>query len=140
MLSIFVLMMAVYAVEPTPAILLLPLVVALNFVLACAAAYPASLIGLSFRELRPFAISIVRTLFFVAPGLVALSELTGSAQDLVKFNPVSGVMEAYRDVLLYGQVPELWEFAYPLAWTLLLAAIFVPLYRREQREFAKVVA
>ena len=139
MLSIFVLMMAIYAVEPTPATLLLPAVVALNFALACAAAYPASLLGLSFRELRAFAISLVRTMFFVAPGLVALSELTGDARALVKLNPVTGVMEAYRDVLLYGNVPELWEFAYPLAWAVLIAAIFVPLYAREQRDFAKVV-
>jgi ABC-2 type transport system permease protein len=139
MLSIFVMMMAIYGVAPTAAIAFLPLVILLNFALACAAAYPASLLGLSFRELRPFAVSLVRTLFFVAPGLVALSELTGTTHDVVRFNPVTGVMEAYRDVLLYGNAPELWEFAFPLAWAALLAAIFVPIYAREQRDFAKVL-
>jgi ABC-2 type transport system permease protein len=138
-LSLFVVMMAVYAIAPSPAIAFLPLIVATNFALAAAAAYPASLLGLSFRELRAFAISAVRTLFFVGPGLVTLSELTGRAQDLVRINPITGVIEAYRDVLLYGQAPEAWELLYPLAWAALLAAVFVPIYRREQRDFAKVV-
>ena len=139
MLSIFVLMMAIYAVEPTGAIAFLPLVLLTNFALAAAAAYPASLLGLSFLEFRAFAVSFMRTLFFVAPGLVALSEITGTAHDLVRLNPISGVIEAYRDVLLYGNTPELWEFAYPLAWAVVLAVIFVPVYGREQRDFAKVV-
>jgi lipopolysaccharide transport system permease protein len=138
-LSLFVVMMAAYAVAPTPAIAFFPLVVAVNFALAIAAAYPASLLGLSFRELRAFAVSLVRTLFFVSPGLVTLSELTGSVQDLVRLNPVTGLIEAYRDVLLYGQAPAVWELAYPLAWAALLAGIFVPVYRRQQRDFAKVV-
>jgi lipopolysaccharide transport system permease protein len=138
-LSLFVVMMAVYAVAPTPAIAALPLVGATNFALAVAAAYPASLLGLSFRELRAFAISLVRTLFFIAPGLVTLSEITGRAQDLVRINPITGVIEAYRDVLLYGRAPAAWELLYPLAWAAVLAAVFVPIYRRDQRDFAKVV-
>jgi len=139
MLSIFVLMMVIYAVEPTGALAFLPLVLLTNFALACAAAYPASLLGLSFREFRAFAVSFMRTMFFVAPGLVALSEITGTANDLVRLNPISGVIEAYRDVFLYGNAPELWEFAIPLGWAALLAVIFVPIYGREQRDFAKVV-
>ena len=139
MLSIFVLMMVIYAVEPTGALVFLPLVLLTNFALACAADYPASLLGLSFREFRAFAVSFMRTMFFVAPGLVAFSELTGTAKEIVRINPISGVIEAYRDVFLYGNAPELWELAIPLGWAALLALIFVPIYGREQRDFAKVV-
>ena len=138
-LSLFVVMMAAYLVAPTPAILFLPLIIAVNFALAAAAAYPASLLGLSFRELRAFAVSAVRTLFFIAPGLVTLSELTGRTNDLVRLNPITGVIEAYRDVLLHGNAPEVWQLAYPLAWAALLAVVFVPIYSRQQRDFAKVV-
>ena len=139
MLSIFVLMMGIYAVAPTTALAFLPVVVATNFAVACAAAYPASLLGLSFREFRPFAVSLVRTMFFVAPGLVALDQMTGKAHDLVRLNPISGVIEGYRDVLLYGNAPELWELAIPLGWAALIAVVFVPVYGREQRDFAKVL-
>lgn len=138
-LLLLALMMVVYGVEPTAAILWLPLVVAVNLLLAAAASYPAALIGVWISDLRSFVVSAVRTLFFVAPGLVAIDQITGDARDLVKINPLSGLFEAYRDTLLYGQAPAAWELLIPLAWTAALAAIFVPLFRREQRHLAKVV-
>jgi hypothetical protein len=42
-------------------------------------------------------------------------------------------------VFLYGRAPQLINLVYPALIALLLIAIFVPLYRREQRQFAKVV-
>ena len=138
-LLLVALMMAVYAVAPTAAIVWLPLILAVNLLLAAAAAYPAALIGVWIPDLRSFVVSAVRTLFFVAPGLVAIEQITGSAHDLVKINPLSGLFEAYRDALLHGQAPAAWELLVPLAWAGLLAALFVPLFRREQRHLAKVV-
>ena len=132
-------MMAGYAVVPTTALAWLPPVVVLNFGFALACAYPASLFGAWFSEFRVFAASIVRTLFFLAPGLVTLAQVHGRAHDLVKLNPLTGIFEAYRSVFLYGHRPALWELAYPLVWTLVLAAAFVPLYAREQRHFAKLI-
>ena len=138
-LLLIALMMGVYGIEPTVAILWLPLVIAVNIALAAAAAYPAALIGVWIPDLRSFVVSAVRTLFFVAPGLVAIEQITGSAHDLVKINPLSGLFEAYRDALLHGQAPAAWELLVPLAWAAALAAVFIPLFRREQRHLAKVV-
>ena len=139
-LLLLALMMIVYGIAPTAAILWLPLVVVTNLALAVALAYPASLAGVWIRDLRAFIISFVRTLFFLAPGLVALEQITGEANDLVRLNPLTGLFEAYRAVLLYGEAPAAWELLYPLAIALAIAAVFVPIYRREQASFPKVVA
>jgi lipopolysaccharide transport system permease protein len=138
-LLLIVSMMGIYGVEPTPALIWLPIVFAVNFGLAVAVAYPASLFGMWFRDLRAFAITFVRTLFYLAPGLVALDEITGRAHDLLMLNPLSGLMEAYRDVFLYGRSPDAWELLYPLSLAALIAVVFVPTYRGEQRQFAKVM-
>jgi lipopolysaccharide transport system permease protein len=132
-------MMAVYGVSPTPAILWFPVVLAVNLTLACSLAYPATLVGLWIRDLRQFAISFVRTTFFLAAGLVALAEITGDAQDLVQLNPLTGLFEAYRSVLLYGEAPAAWELVYPLGLAAALAAVFVPLFFRERAHLAKVL-
>jgi ABC-type polysaccharide/polyol phosphate export permease len=58
---------------------------------------------------------------------------------VVKINPLTGLFEAYRAVLQYGTAPEWWMIAYPLAFAAALAAIFVPLYRREEPHLAKVL-
>jgi lipopolysaccharide transport system permease protein len=133
-------MMIVYGVAPTIAILWFPLVLVTNLAFAVALAYPASLAGIWIRDLKPFIVSFVRTLFFLAPGLVALEQITGEANDLVRANPLTGLFEAYRAVLLYGESPAAWELLYPLGVGLAVAAVFVPVYLREQTAFAKVVA
>jgi lipopolysaccharide transport system permease protein len=136
---LIVLMMAVYGVAPTAAIAWLPLVVAITALVAAGFAFPASLFGLWFRELRAFGLSFVRTLFFLGPGLVPLSTTGGTAAKLLRLNPMTGLFEAYRDLFLYGRSPAAWELGYPALFGLVLLAVFVPLYRSEQRQFAKVV-
>jgi lipopolysaccharide transport system permease protein len=137
---LLVLMMAVYRVAPTLAMLWFPVVVAVNILLAVALAYVSSLIGIWFSDLRLFAISFVRTLFFLAPGLVPLSLVGGRAADLLRLNPLSGVFEGYRSVLLYGTRPSAWELLVPTGFSLVLLALTLPIYVREQKQFAKVVA
>lgn len=138
-LVLLALMMAVYGVVPTPAILWLPVVLAATFALAVGVAYPSALIGLWFPELQLFVVSLVRTLFFIAPGLVALDQVHGHTHDFLYANPLTGLFEAYRDVLLYGRSPAAWKLLAPLGAAAILLAVTVPLFRREQREFAKLV-
>lgn len=138
-LTLLGLMMAVYGVAPTPAILWMPVVLATTVLFALACSFPAALFGLWFFELIGFAQSAVRVLFFLAPGMVALAQIGGEAGELVRLNPLTGIFEAYRDVLLYGQSPAAWELLYPIGFSVLLLAFFVPVCRRESRHLAKVV-
>lgn len=132
-------LMAVYAVGPTVAILWLPAVIAVTVVFTLACAYPSSLFGMWFPEWQNIARSLVRMLFFLAPGLIALNEIPAGAQEWVKLNPLTGIFEAFRDVLLYGQSPAAWELLYPLGFAGLLLAICLPIYRREEAHLAKVI-
>lgn len=133
------LMMIVYAVGVTPAILWLPVALALTLVLAIALAYPSTLFGIWYPEMLPFAVSLVRAFFFLAPGLVALDQVTGTARDLLPYNPLTGLFECFRDALLYGRAPAAWELLSPLAAAALILAVAVPVYRREQRHLAKLL-
>jgi ABC-type polysaccharide/polyol phosphate export permease len=138
-LTLFAMMMAVYKVQPTVALLWLPFAVALTFFFSVSCAYVASLIGLWFRDLRPFVLSFVRAMFFLAPGLVALNEIGGHAERFVKLNPFTGLFEGFRSIVLEGHRPAAWQFLVPLAWTLIFLAAALPLYVREHPQFAKVV-
>jgi lipopolysaccharide transport system permease protein len=138
-LLLIVAMMAIYGVAPTWNVLWFPLVLVVNILLAAAAAYPATLFGIWLRELRAFVSSFVRVLFFLAPGLVPLQETSAGARDLLKLNPMTGLFEGYRSVFLFGTRPAAWQLLVPLAASAVLLAAFVPLYRSEQRQFAKVI-
>jgi ABC-type polysaccharide/polyol phosphate export permease len=138
--GIIVTMMAIYTVAPTPALLWLPVVAAVTITLAAGFAYPASLFGRWFWELRPFLVSIVRILFFLGPGLVPLSTASSGTEDILRLNPFTGLFESFRAIFLYGTNPTAYDLLYPLGIGVALLVAFVPLYRRDQREFAKVVS
>jgi len=138
-LPLLAVMMVAYLVAPTGAILWLPVVLAMNVLLAIGIAYPATLIGIWFKDLFNFAISFFRTLFFVAPGLVPLSQIPGEAHTLLKLNPLTGLFESYRAVLLFGHRPAAWMLLYPAGVALVMLAVTLPVYRREQYEFAKII-
>lgn len=138
-LVILPLMMAVYGVAPTAAALWLPVALLVTVAIAAALAYPAVLFGLWYPELQPFVVSLARAMFFLAPGLIALSEITGAARDWLPLNPLTGLFELYRDALLYGHSPPAWQVLYPLAASAVVLLITVPLYRREAPSLAKLV-
>jgi lipopolysaccharide transport system permease protein len=138
-LALVAVMMAVYGVAPTVAILWLPIVMLINVLLAVAVSFPAALFGLWFTDLRAFAINCVRALFFIAPGIVPLTEVKPDTRGWLELNPLTGLFEAYRNVLLYGKSPPAWELLYPTAAALVILLLFVPLYRKEAPHFAKVL-
>jgi lipopolysaccharide transport system permease protein len=136
---VVVVMMIAYRVAPTVYLAWLPLVVLVNLYLALAAAYAATLLGLWLWEFKPFLLSFVRMLFFLGPGLVPLSETSPSVEKLIRLNPLTAMFESYRDVFLYGRSPAAWQFLYPIVISSLLLVVFVPMFRSEQRHFAKVL-
>ncbi len=132
-------LMAVYGVSPTLATLWLPVVILVTLVLAVGIAYPAALLGVWMPDIGNFVMSFVRVLFFIAPGLIPLSQISGDAHDLLLINPMTGLFESYRDALLYGDSPGVFELLYPAGLGLALLAVFVPVFRAEQRQFAKIL-
>jgi ABC-type polysaccharide/polyol phosphate export permease len=114
-------------------------VLAINIVFAAACAYPLTLVGVWYEDMGTFVISLARTMFFLGPSLVPLSQITGDIYNVVKLNPMTGLFEGYRDALLYGHTPAVWELLYPLGIAAVLLAVFVPLFRHEQQHFAKLV-
>jgi len=138
-LLLLALMMAIYGVAPTLSILWLPLVIAVTLLLSVGVAYPAALVGIWMPDIGYLVTSFVRVLFFIAPGLVPLSQIHGAAHDLLLLNPMTGLFESYRDALLYGNAPGVIEMLYPAALGVALLLVFVPLFRSEQRQFAKIM-
>jgi lipopolysaccharide transport system permease protein len=138
-LTMIALTMIAYGIAPTPAIAWYPVVFAVNVLLSLAVAYPVTLLGLWFRELRVFVISLARATFFLSPALVPLSQTSHHAQSILRFNPLTGLFESYRAVFLYGRSPHAVDLLYPFLFSVLLLFLVVPLYRVEQKQFAKVV-
>jgi lipopolysaccharide transport system permease protein len=138
-LTLLALMMALYGVAPGPSIVWLPVVLAVTVILGIAISYPMTLIGIWAPDLRGLILSAMRMAYYLAPGLVTLSAIHGRTNDLVRFNPLTGLFEALRHSVMYKSSPPAWELLSPLAAAGLIFAVFVPIYLREQVHFAKVL-
>ena len=132
-------MMAIYGIAPTAAIVWLPVTLIVTLVFGIAVAYPVTLIGIWAPDLRALLMSMVRMAYYLAPGLVTLAAIAGRTNGLVRANPLTGLFEAMRHAVLYRSSPPAWELLYPLAVAVVLLVVFMPIYTREQRHFAKVL-
>lgn len=132
--------MILYGVGPTAALLWLPVLLAVTLLLSFGVAWPAALLGLWIPHVKVFAAQALRIVFFASPGLVALREVSPRVHDWMLFSPFTGLFESYRHVFLYGDSPEWWHLTVPSVLGAALALLFIPLYRREQRHFAKLVS
>ena len=137
---LFPITMIFYGVAPTAALLWLPVVIGITVLLAFGVAWPAALLGLWVPHVKVFASQALRIAFFAAPGLVALAEVSDGVRRWIIYNPLTGLFESYRHVFLYGDSPEWWQLVVPAATGAVLALAFIPLYRREERHFAKLVS
>jgi homopolymeric O-antigen transport system permease protein len=132
-------MMVVYGIAPTVHVLWLPFALLVTACLALALAYPSALVGVWYPELQPFVGSVLRAMFFLAPGLVALEQVSMRAREVLPLNPLTGVFESFRDALLYGRAPAAWELLVPLGAAAAILAIALPIYLRDQPHLGKLV-
>ena len=136
-LVLLVLMMVVYGVRPTAAVLWMPVLIAVTFVFSVSVAYPAALLSIWARELRRSP-SVPRDPVLHRPGARRPRGLQHGG-GVAEANPLSGIFESYRAALLYGTSPDPWMLAIPLAYSaVLLAVVAVPAFRRDSVHFGKV--
>lgn len=136
---LFPLTMAFAGIGPAWSLVYLPLVVVATLVFALGIAWPATLLGVWFPTTKVFVSQGLRVLFFAAPGVVALAEVSEDVRRWIVFNPLTGLFESFRHVFLYSDAPEPAHLLYPTALGLLSCLVFMPVYAKEQRHFAKLV-
>ena len=128
-----------YRVPITPAILMLPLVVLAETAFTCAMALALAMANLFYRDVK-YLFEIVMTVWMFATSVVYPVDLVGSRWSLVlRLNPMVGMIEAFRDVVLRGQLPDAAQFTMAAVVSFAaLAAAWVIFHRLECR-FAESV-
>jgi len=98
------------------AVLLLPLLIAIQFLVILSLSYPLAMISVWFRDTQYFLRVALQLLFYMTPVFYEASTIPARYQRWYELNPMVHVLEAYRDVLLRGVLP---------AFTPLLALVVV---------------
>jgi ABC-type polysaccharide/polyol phosphate export permease len=132
--------MAMYSIGPTWSLLWLPVVIAVLVLLVAGPTYICAIFGLYFPDYRGAAQSLIRIGFFASTALVTARKVPGpNLRRLLLLNPVSGIFDSFRDVVIGGHAPKFSHLLDPILAGLILLAAGVALYRWREFEFAKEV-
>jgi lipopolysaccharide transport system permease protein len=123
-------------------VLLYPFILALFFLLVYGMSLILSSLYVYFRDLNQIWEVLMQIGFFATPIMYSLDliqKMPPQLQFLYKLNPVTMLIEMYRDIFLRGIVPGILDFAILLAFGLALVLVGTAIFGRLQRRFAEEV-
>lgn len=120
-------------------VLLLPLVALPAIFLCLGAMWLFASLGVFVRDLEQAVGLGVQLMFFLTPVVYSAEALPEPLRALMRLNPMAPVVENFRRVLLWGQLPDTAELAVWLALTGVFMALGYAWFVRTRRAFADVL-
>lgn len=96
----------VQGIHPGWAWAALPLVAAVQFTLSVGLAYPLAALNVSLRDTQHVVGVALQLLMFLTPIFYSLDAVSPATAFWFQFNPLVGLLRAWRDVLLGGRWPD----------------------------------
>lgn len=135
--SVLVALMLWYRVPPHVSIALLPLVVLVHVMFTSAISMLVAMANLFYRDVK-YIFEVGITLWMFATSvLYPVQQVTGLAGTLLRLNPMTVIIDAYRQVLLGARAPDLAGFALVGCGSLALLLVVWLSFHRSEFEFAE---
>ncbi len=119
-------------------ILLLPLVVITEYILLLGIILITSAIDVYIRDAE-YLINFFVTMLFYATPILYSTDLFGSKAWILKLNPMTTIINSYRDILYNKNIPNLTMLLIILIGSLLLLLIGIVVFRKLEKGFAEEV-
>jgi ABC-type polysaccharide/polyol phosphate export permease len=120
-------------------IVLLPLVMVVQLVFTLGLAYLMAVAGTYVPDVRETLKAVVRATFFITPIIWPTGRVPEQYSFLVDYNPLAALVEAYRDLILGGQLPDAWGMAYFSIVALVLFVVGFVVFNRAKHNFADLL-
>jgi ABC-type polysaccharide/polyol phosphate export permease len=138
-------MLLLYPHRITPWLLLIPVVAVVQLVFSLAVATALGALNVFYRDIGNLSRHLLRFWFYLSPALYGadqVASLSGSHQvaDIwFTLNPWTYLLNAYRDLIYYGQAPDWAALTVVLLASSVLLALCILLFKRLEPSFAKVL-
>ena len=129
--------MIFYRVGVTPALLFLPVVVIVQLAFTAGMALFLAMGNLFYRDVKYLFEVAITAWMFLTSVLYPMGNLDGWVGVVLRLNPMTPIIEAYRDVLLLGRLPAAEPFAMVSALSLVILATGWLTFHRAEFQFAE---
>ena len=119
------------------ALLCLPIVMIVEYILCLGAALIVASLTVYLRDLQYILGILVMALQYMTPVMYGSDMVPDWAMPIFNMNPLTPVIEIYRDILYYKQVPQLSSLMLALGVGLLFIVIGELLFKKLQKGFAE---
>jgi lipopolysaccharide transport system permease protein len=132
-------MLVYYKVAVTPAILFLPVILAVQVVFTAGVALFLAMANLFYRDVKYLFEVVVTLWMFGSSVLYPLDGVTGLPGVVLALNPMTPILDAYRDVILLGRLPPLPELAAVFGASVIMLGIAWVMFHRSEHQFAEYI-
>ena len=120
-------------------ILFLPLIILTQYILSLGIVFITSAINVYIRDAEYIINFIINMLFYATPILYSASLFPEKVRWILKLNPMTTIIESYRDILFYQSLPRIKSIAIVLIASWILLWIGVKVFKRLSKGFAEEV-
>lgn len=137
--AIFAGMLLYYHIGLTLQILWLPLLIVLQMALMSGLLLVLSAANVFFRDVRLLLPFVLQIGMYVTPIIYPLSLIPPRYRLLFSLNPMSGIIDGYRQVIVRGQPPDLSLLALSAVVSLVLLVVGYRYFKSVEMQFADVI-
>ena len=131
--------MIVLEFTPPITILILPLILALEFVLILGISLPLSVLNVKFKDTEFIWMVVVHAGFFLTPIFYQFDMLPDNIQSILQFSPVVQIVTMAHHVVLYGILPSINSILYAVGSTSAIMIIGYLIFRRYQSRIVEEI-
>lgn len=141
MLLCFIVIFAVLIISGTGvnpvALLCLPVVMIVEYVMALGMAFLASALTVYFRDLEHILGIVTMAWMYLTPIMYSIDMVPEEMTTIFYMNPMTPVVIAYRDILYYKRIPEFQTLGHVVLVGIVVLIVGAVVFRKLQRGFAE---
>jgi lipopolysaccharide transport system permease protein len=121
-----------------PGLVFLPLILAIQLILILGLGLASAAANVFFRDVQSLLTLVIQLWFYASPIIYPISMVPEYLRPFYFLNPMAGVLEACRDVLLNGQLPGSYLISSALV-SLVIFGLGTWFFKRIEFQFADIV-
>lgn len=120
-------------------IIFYPLVLLIQYFLLIGISFIVSSVTVYFRDLQHFISIVLQLLFYATPIVYAPDSIPVNFQWILQYNPMTYIINGYRDIFYYQQMPDFVSLMMVLVGSIILCVIGYLIFNKLQKRFAEEI-
>lgn len=121
------------------ALLCLPVVMLVEYILAISAAMLTSAITVYLRDMEYILGIVTMAWQFLSPVMYSVDQVPEQLLPIYNLNPMTPVITAYREILYYGNIPKLSTLLHAVIFGIIVLIVGVTVFSKLKRHFAEAL-